>query len=84
MIIKRKADFIQDLAKKRIKGMKPKAVEFLNSNLKKVNEWSKPGHYSSDKVKNTREATLKRIGRAEATKMSDKEFAKEISRLMKL
>ena len=34
-------------------------------------------------LKNTREATLKRIGRAEATKMSDKEFAKEISRLMK-
>ena len=71
-----------ELGKKATKGMRRKQIKFLDSNLKRVNEWFKPGHYNSPKVVESNEATLKRIGRAEATKMSDKEFSREISRIM--
>jgi len=73
-----------ELGKKATKGMKPKAVEFWDSNLKGVNKWRiEPGHYNSPKVVESKEATLKRIGRAESTKLSDKEFIKEVQKLGK-
>ena len=72
-----------ELGKKATKGMRRKQIKFLDSNIKRVNEWFKPGHYNSPKVVESKEATLKRIGRAESTKLSDKEFIKEIQKLGK-
>jgi hypothetical protein len=72
-----------ELGRKATKGMRKKQIKFLDSNLKSVNEWIKPGHYNSPKVVESKEATLKRIGRAESTKLSDKEFIKEIQKLNK-
>lgn len=42
------------------KGMRKKQIKFLDSNLKSVNEWIKPGHYNSPKVVESKEATLKK------------------------
>ena len=71
------------LGKERIKGQSSIQTKFLDDNLKEVNNWIKPGHYDSSKTEQTKEAILKRIGRAESTKLGDKEFRRTISRLMK-
>lgn len=80
MKIKRN-NYIIGLGKQRIKGMKPAQIKFLDSNLKSVNEWISPGKYNSLKVNHSKESTLKRIGRAESTKMSEPEFSKAIEKL---
>lgn len=75
--------YVMELGEKKVKGKPQRQVDFLDQNYKKLNEWIKPGHYDSSKVIQTREATVKRIGRAEAGKATEEQLRKSLPKLMK-
>ena len=65
------------------KGLSKKTLEFRDKMLKEANSLWTPGKYSSGKVQETKEAILKRLGRAENNKLSEPEFQNGISDIMK-
>lgn len=72
-------EFDISIGKRVVKGLKDSTVNFRDKNLKKVNNWiSGKDKYSSPLVNNSRESTLKRIGRSENNKLSDSEFQKTL------
>lgn len=71
------------LGKEIAKGLSKKTLEFRDKMLKEANSLWTPGKYSSGKVQETKEATLKRLGRAENGKLRESDFQKGISDIMK-
>ncbi len=71
------------LGKEVSKGLSKKTLGFRDKMLKEANSLWTPRKYSSGKVQETKEAVLKRLGRAENNKLSESEFQKGISDIMK-